>query len=171
MHNKTSKTQPFKPPSTWLPKSTLNLTLENYLEATKFELAHIRLRHQKINMTKNQRSALSQLKYNNKIVIKPYDKGRGICIMNLTNYLAVGFRHLSSQHYEELEQDITQETSQLVHNALTKMVNQNIINRKTYEYLDPLTQKVACPTMYFLPKIHKTPPPGEHFIGRPIISG
>ena len=51
------------------------------------------------------------------------------------------------------------------------MANQNIIDRKTYEYLDPLKQKVVCPTMYFLPKIHKTPPPGEHFIGRPIISG
>ncbi len=73
--------------------------------------------------TASKISALSQLKNNNKIVNKPYDKGRGICILNLTDYLAVGYRHLSSQHYEELEQDITQETSQLAQNALTKMVN------------------------------------------------
>ena len=171
MHNKTSRTQPFQTPSTWSPKSTFNIKLEDYLEATKFELAHIRLKQQTNNMTKKQRSALLQLKNNNQIVIKPYDKGRGICIMNTPDYLAVGFRHLSSQHYQQLEQDITQDTSQLVHNVLTKMANQNIINRKTYEYLDPLKQKVVCPTMYFLPKIHKTPPPGEHFIGRPIISG
>ena len=168
MHNKTSQSQPFKPPSTWSPESTFNLKLEDYLEATKFELAHIRLKQQTNNMTKKHRSALLQLKKKEKIVIKPYDKGRGICIMNTLDYLAVGFRHLSSQHYKQLEQDTTQDTSQLVHNALTKMANQNIINSKTYEYLDPLKQKVVCPTMYFLPKIHKTPPAREHFIGRPI---
>ena len=125
MHNKTSRTQPFQTPSTWSPKSTFNIKLEDYLEATKFELAHIRLKQQTNNMTKKQRSALLQLKNNNQIVIKPYDKGRGICIMNTPDYLAVGFRHLSSQHYQQLEQDITQDTSQLVHNVLTKMANQN----------------------------------------------
>ena len=171
MHNKPSKKHPFKPPSTWLPTTTPSTTLENYLEATKFELAHIRLRNQKSNMSKQELSAITTLKNNTDLVIKPYDKGRGICIMNRADYLKVGFKHLESEHYTPLDQDITQQTIRLVHNVLTEMRQLNLIDNHTLKYLDPLTQDCTCPTMYFLPKIHKTPPNGEPFVGRPIISG
>ena len=58
MHDKRSKNHPFKPPSKWHPRTTQSVTLENYLEATRAELAHIRLRNQKRNMTKLETSAL-----------------------------------------------------------------------------------------------------------------
>ena len=71
-------------------------------------------------MTKAEESAINRLKNNPKIVIKPYDKGRGtcMCITNRADYLKVGFKHLASEHYEELEQDITMETAHMVHNVL-----------------------------------------------------
>ena len=122
-------------------------------------------------MTKQELSALTNLKRNHEIVIKSYDKGRGICIMNLSDYIKVGFKHLKTIHYVELDQDITEQTTKLVNDILTEMKNHNYIDSHTLAYLDPLKQKCTCPTMYFLPKIHQKPPQGEPFVGRPIISG
>ena len=51
------------------------------------------------------------------------------------------------------------------------MRNNNHIDKYTLAYLDPSSQTCHVPTMYFLPKIHKTPPTGTPFVGRPIISG
>ena len=51
------------------------------------------------------------------------------------------------------------------------MRNNNHIDKHTLAYLDPSSQKCYVPTMYFLPKIHKTPPTGTPFVGRPIING
>ena len=98
MHNKPSKTHPFKPPSTWRPKTTLSASLENYLETTKCELAYIRLETHKKNMTNPELSAFKNLRNNTEIVIKPYDKGICICIMNRSDFLQVGYKHLESEH-------------------------------------------------------------------------
>ena len=91
--------------------------------------------------------------------------------MNRNDYLEVGYRHLESEHYTKLDQDITPQTTTLVHNLLLDMFRNNHINKHTLAYLDSLSQQCECPTMYFLPKIHKTPPEGTPFVGRPIISG
>ena len=141
------------------------------MEATKFELAHIRLRPQRSNMSKQELAAIRKLKNNPNLVVKPYDKGRGICIMNLHDYLHVGYHHLESKHYVQLDQDITPKTITMVHSTLIEMRNNNYIDEDTLRCTDPLRQNCQCPTMYFLPKIHKKPPPGEPFVGRPIISG
>ncbi len=116
MHNKPNKAQPFKPPSKWLLITTQTATLENYLEATKYQFTLVGLKNQKPNMTKL--SAILKLKHNPDIVIKPYDRGRGICIFNRTDYLQVGYKHLESEHYTKLDQDITPQTTTLVHNLL-----------------------------------------------------
>ena len=91
--------------------------------------------------------------------------------MNRSDYLQVGYKHLESEHYTELDQDITQETTILVHNVLTEMRNNNHIDKHTLAYLDLSSQTCHVPTMYFLPKIHQTPPTGTPFVGRPIING
>ena len=90
-------------------------------------------------------------------------------LTNRVDYLKVSFKHLASEHYEELEQDITMETAHMLHNVFIRMRNGNHINNKTLTYLDPYNYNIACPPMYFLPKIHKTPPIGEPFVGRPIV--
>ena len=129
MHDKPNRTHPFKPSSNWHPNTTPSNTLNNYyLEATKAELAHIRLRNQKRNMTRLETTTLRNLKNNPETVIKPYDKGKGICILNRSDYLHVGFHHLESKHYVELSQDITPTTINMVHFTLTKMYNQNYID-------------------------------------------
>ena len=50
-------------------------------------------------MTNLELPALQNLRKNPEIVIKPYDKGRGICILNRSDYLQVGCKHLESEHY------------------------------------------------------------------------
>ena len=158
MHRKRTTNHPFKPPSKWHPKTTPSNTLNNYLEATKAELAHIRLRNQKRNMTRLETSALRNLKNNPEIVIKPYDKGRGICILNQSDYLQVGYKHLDSQHYMELSQDITPTTISMVQNTLTRMFNQNYIDKDTLAYLDPLMDKGTCPTRFSFTENTQTVP-------------
>ena len=62
--------------------------------------------HGKTQTNWRVQSALKNLRKNPEIMIKPYDKGRGICIMNRSHYLQVGYKHLESEHYTELDQVI-----------------------------------------------------------------
>ncbi|XP_038051962.1 uncharacterized protein LOC119724781 [Patiria miniata] len=110
------------------------------------ELAHVRLRKPQTNMSQAELSAIRKLKNNPSVVIKPYDKGRGICIMNREDYLNVGFKHLSAHHYEKVDRDLTHETALKVHSALTDMIRNKHIDKHTFAYLDPLEQPTNCPT-------------------------
>ena len=70
------------------------------------ELAHIQLiKHQNSSMTEAKCSVFKKLKSNTEITLTPYDKGRGTCITNCTDYLKVSLRHLASEHYTELKPD------------------------------------------------------------------
>ena len=46
------------------------------------------------NLTLQEKSALSNLHNNQSIIIKPCDKGAGICIMNIRDYLTKIYTHL-----------------------------------------------------------------------------
>ncbi|XP_077866476.1 uncharacterized protein LOC144354683 [Saccoglossus kowalevskii] len=50
------------------------------------------------------------------------------------------------------------------------MYNLDLIDYDTYKYTDPFNYTVRTPRWYLLPKVHKPPPEGSIFVGRPIIS-
>ena len=87
---------------------------------------------------KAERSALFiGLSKRQDLVIKPFDKGRGICALNVTDYIHEGERQLSGPHYEELREDQTGETLIRVAQAARNLYTDNIISREIYEFLNP----------------------------------
>ena len=166
-----SHVDPFRLPSTWNPQPTFNPNLDTYIEGTLEELSRIEIKHVQSNITKAERIALTGLGNRQDIVIKPFDKGRGICVLNKLDYINEGIRQLSGSHYEEVDGDRTGETAKLVAQAIHKLHMDKIISKQTLEYLNHDNTDIRTPCLYLLPKVHKKAPEGTRFVGRPIISG
>ena len=87
-------------------------------------------------------------------------------ILNAADYEQEILRQLSNDaFYKRLPKDPTNQFKSLIHDNLSKALNDGEITKTEYEYM-----KVDCPTtpvIYALPKIHKsmTPP----MPGRPIV--
>jgi hypothetical protein len=71
----------FRNPSTWKPGLMPNLGLEDFLEGMKTELAKVPIKNVQQNMSKEELLAIKRLKNNPNIVLKKFDKGRGVCVM------------------------------------------------------------------------------------------
>ena len=84
-----SSLNPFRLPSTWNPQSTFNLKLESYIEGTLEELSRINIGNIKTNISKAERIALFGLQKRQDIVVKPFDKGRGVCVLNKKDYIII----------------------------------------------------------------------------------
>ena len=172
MRHKKTKNHPFKTNSVWKPRTTDNPQLENYFEATKLAMSEIPIHKTESNMTRAENIAIKTLANNKEITIKPFDKGRGIVIMNTKDYIQECHRQLhDNRYYTKIPKDDTDITTKKVNNIITKMYDDKQIDFETHKYLDPLNTNIRTPLWYLLPKIHKVPPPTTKFTGRPIISG
>ena len=80
----THRPTPFKIKSSWTPPPSENLTLTNFFTRTEEDLICVKTSGRKTysNLTLQEKSALNNHKNNQSIVMKPCDKGGGICIMN-----------------------------------------------------------------------------------------
>lgn len=169
-----------------------NASLENYLTATKIELANLHsnkrfseqtmIRNALNNIQKNKRfkkrvqgnfsyklkQAVRALQKNKNIIIKKSDKGNCTVITNREQYVKEGMRQLKSgAHYTEIEKDITDNISKLVHETLLELFSKNEITKKQFEYLSPIgSHNIQTAELYLLNKIHSDPPTKA----RPIIS-
>ena len=83
------KISPFKKKSSWTLPPSNNPNLTNFFTCTEQDLISVTIRGRKAysNLTLQEKSILNNLKNNQSIVIKPCDKGGGICIMNTKDYL------------------------------------------------------------------------------------
>ena len=64
----------------------------------------------------------------------------------------------SCAHYMQIENDITNNVSKLVHDTLTQLLNNGEINEKTMKYLSPMgDKKTKTAELYLLNKIHSDP--------------
>ena len=118
------------------------------------------------NLTKQERIALTELKNNTEIVIKPADKGSAVVVMDRNDYIQEGLRQLSDENFYIPQNDCLTDKHNSVIGAKIQEMNENgEITEKTGEYLH--VSEPRTPQLYLLPKIHKgkSPPPG-----RPIIS-
>ena len=100
------------PSSGWTPPSGQDPFLESYRSTIIHNtLKEIKKNNRKFkrNFKKEEWTAISTLRNNRDIVIKPADKGGNIVIMNKQDYIQEGLRQLSdSKHYEILDEDPTQ---------------------------------------------------------------
>ena len=73
----------------------------------------------KRNLKKEESIAITTLRNNRDIVIKPADKGGNIVIMNKQDYIQEGLRQLSdSNHYEILVEDPIQNDNNQIYQVL-----------------------------------------------------
>ncbi len=129
---------------------------------------------EKQNLTIREKRAIKELQKNNKLVIKPADKGNAVVLMNKEDYLWEGKRQLEvKDHYKPLTAPIYTQTALEIRNILGEMCDKGVISGEQKNYL--LGSGTPRPRrFYLLPKIHKDPgswskafkiPPG-----RPIVS-
>jgi peptide-methionine (R)-S-oxide reductase len=160
----------YKPKSTWMPqKSECHPIIHSYAEEvfnTLKELQHTKKRNS-ANLTVTQSKALNRLRRRKDIIIKPSDKGCGVCILTPQQYMDEAFRQLEvEQNYKKLDENIIPQIQRKIKRTVEKHVCTGAIPQKTANLLT-----VESPTparFYMLPKVHKNmnQPPG-----RPIMAG
>ena len=86
--------------SNWTPPPSGNPTLIDFFTHTEEDLISTNIPRMKAysNLTSKEISALNNLKNNQSIVIKPCDKGGGICIMNTRDYPTKIHTHLQDRN-------------------------------------------------------------------------
>ncbi|CAJ0934922.1 unnamed protein product [Ranitomeya imitator] len=122
--------------------------------------------HYPSNLSVTERQALTSLKQEKDIIIKPADKGGAIVVMDKTLYKNEVYRQLSdTTTYKKLSYNSTQTIQDVIRTTLDGFQTRGILDCKTRAFLTkkhPIT-----PVIYILPKIHKclhNPP------GRPIVA-
>ena len=165
--------QPHKPKSKfWKPKPqnpyavTDNAHLENTIEQLKLKMVQIEYTQSKTdNLTRNERRALVNLTARTDIVINKADKGSTIVILDRTQYISDGLKHLSDTTvYEPLREDITPELKNKILTKLHGLYIAGMLDKEMTEFCTPPKQHRTS-VLYFLKKIHKNP------MGiRPIVS-
>ena len=142
----------FKRKSNWIPPSSDNPILVDIFTRIEHELTFVNTLHQTYNnLTLREKASL---KNNRFIVIKPYDKGGGICIMSRRDYLSKIYTHLQEDNTYKPLTHVS--ISRIANDALTLieyMHSEDIIDKATIEFLLPLknTHKAL---FYGLPKIN-----------------
>jgi len=133
----------------------------------------VQLRKSKPNLTRDQLRALQELRNDNRLVIKPADKGGAVVVMDRERYKAEGLRQLTNPHYyREINASLGLETARQINAIITSLYQKGKIDRKQLTYLS--THKADKPRpFYLLPKVHKPRnkwPHPQQPEGRPIVS-
>lgn len=135
---------------------------------------HFHTRRDKGNLLQRELQALTELKRNTHIVIKPADKGSTVVILSRDQYVFEAERQLDdTTYYKKLTDPIYLDTVPRVHQIIDQLGEKGFINQKQKQYLkgevEPRTRR-----FYILPKIHKDPEkwtvPFKVPPGRPIVS-
>ena len=175
----------FTGPSRWIPpdhhvsQHTLD-TVQRVVTRTESILSKNTIRNNKIlmnksnsNLSSSERTALTNLRNNKDIIIKPADKGGATVIMNKISYLNEAYRQLhNTNYYLKLDKPIYKDNINKINNILNKIYTNGLINRKQLDYLQA-KESDRSRIFYLLPKIHKDKckwPQHDMPEGRPIVS-
>ncbi len=106
------------------------------------------------NLTRSERSALTELKAMSDIIIKPADKGSAVVILNKKDYIAEGMRQLSDKKfYKKLDTDPTEAYNDKIKEVVEQLCKDGEISEGLKRYL--IVDTPRTPQLYLLPKIHK----------------
>ena len=128
----------FRNPSTWIPGPVPSIALENYLEGMKTELCKVPIKNVQPNITTDELRALNNLRKNPHIVLKKFDKGRGVCVMSRKDYISEGLRQLGDRKsYRKREHDTTNHTASMVSELVCDMFAAKELDKALANYLKP----------------------------------
>uniref|UniRef100_A0A8C5QVW2 Reverse transcriptase domain-containing protein n=1 Tax=Leptobrachium leishanense TaxID=445787 RepID=A0A8C5QVW2_9ANUR len=156
-----------KEKSTFFPKSLISQEINTFEQMIMTDLGKFKTSTKSNNLTRKEREALKGLTSNDKIEIKPADKGGGTVIMKAEYYQEESNRILNDANtYKKLNKNPGKDIQEKFVRYLDEGHALGILNDQEFKYLK--VEHPRTPVFYFLPKIHKDPinPPG-----RPIISG
>ena len=118
---------------------------------------------------------LIKLQREREIIIKPCDKGAGILILDLKEYMRACYEHLLSTqsnktaYYQRVEDLELERAKAKIRNVLEEALNNKIITDDEFKAMDPEDKNAS--KFYCNFKIHKQHTPMQAPPPRPIISG
>ena len=91
------------------------------------------------NITKSEARAITQLKSNDSVVIKPADKGGAVVVMDRDLYQQEGLRQLLNPHYyREIDNTIAAETVSEINEIIDNLQDIKFITEEQHDYLRTL---------------------------------
>ena len=151
----------------WTPPSSQDQNFDSYRNLTQREILKeldIAPSYRRFNLPKSERQAIKTLADNDKITIKPADKGEKIVIQDTTDYIKECERQLEdTTYYKRLYTDPTAELNSIFKNKLEQGIKDGNISTEEFEVLYNRDPRIS--NFYTLPKIHNTNNPG-----RPIVN-
>ena len=130
--------------------------------------------HCKPNLTADQSKALRDLRADDKIVIKPADKGSSIVIMEKDLYRKEALRQLTDEkYYRILPGPLQEDTAKKLTPIIDTLRRTGFLTAKQHQHLTPNVKDITSRYFYLLPKVHKKPSSWPHARmppGRPIVA-
>ena len=137
------------------------------------DISNLPIPKEQNNLSPSEIQALSNLRNNQNIIIKPADKGAATVVMNKQSYINEGYRQLNDErYYKKITTPIFMDTSAKIDEILQDLQERHFISDKQYHYLKPPLDPRPR-HFYMLPKIHKPVeswPTRDMPAGRPIVS-
>lgn len=154
-----------KESSGWTPPLGKDEELDCYINTIERHINQLPNKPAPRNTNQLEFEALTTLRNNPDIIIKPADKGGAIVILNKADYIKEANPQLSnSDHYLPTPTDPTPRFQKEINKYIDFCVQTDALPLEALTYLKKQHPRTPC--LYFLPKIHKTNHPG-----RPIVSG
>ena len=121
--------------------------------------------YRKTNLTPQQKYTLKKLGSNPDLVIKPFNKESGICLVDKSLYIRKIEEHLTDPStYKEINSNPTQAIRNDVLSTLSYLYSTHGIDDVTRHHLKA-PRPARTPLLYGLPKVHKA-----NITLRPIVS-
>ncbi len=153
----------FRPTSTWMP-SKLSSSISAFCQRIHTDLVKLLLKPPRPNLPPKEVQALKDLRSRDDIVIKPADKGGGICVLDAIDYQTKIYTMLNDTSiYEPVTESDHLDVKRRADILLTALHTGGFLTDKQLQYLTDFRPR--CPVFYGLPKVHKPNAPL-----RPIVS-
>ena len=144
------------------PPSSQDQNFDSYRNPTQREILKeldIAPSYRRFNLPKSERQAIKTLVDNDKITIKPTDKGGQIVIQDTTDYIKECKRQLGdTTYYKRLYTDPTAELNSIIKSKLEQGIKDGNIFTEEFELLYNRDPRIS--NFYTPPKIYKTNNPG-----------
>jgi hypothetical protein len=90
----------------------------------------------RINLNRAEEEALQDLLSDQSIIIRPCDKGSGVCVINTEDYVHKIENELQdSSTYKQVEKDLTEEITKKVEKTVNKLRKNNYITDDIKKYI------------------------------------
>ena len=161
--------QKHKPKSNWKPQNEMvPQSVRDFTDELQEQLRKEPARKTNIgnNLSHREKIALKKLRKRTDIIIKPADKGSGVCILTTEQYKNEVLRQLNNpHHYRKIEEDTTPQVAKLIKEVISKYIDKGLIHPKMAEIIIPNPFRPA--RFYTIPKVHKglVNPPGRPIMG------